>query len=133
MALPRLRRAAGDSAGVLLLVTVLAASAGCATKVYREGAPPITGKVGDLVTVELASDPTTGYSWQLVGQYDVGVLTLMETDYGPSPSPGLGTAGYQRWTFRLVGRGSTAITFAWGRTWANVPAEKATMFTVTAR
>ena len=125
----------GARAGLALLVIVLLAGAtGCAgKKVYREGTPTITGRAGDFATVELAADPTTGYSWMLVGHADPRIVTLIETDYEPPPSSAAGALGRQRWTFRLVGPGTATITFGYGRTWANSPAEKATMFTVTVR
>jgi hypothetical protein len=57
----------------------------------------------------------------------------VETDYVQGAAGGSWTAGHQRWTFRIVGRGATTVTFSHGRTWANAPAEKATLFNVTAR
>jgi predicted secreted protein len=131
VALPGLKRVVR---GALLVVAATLLVAGCASrKVYREGASTIVGAVGDDIVIELASDPATGYSWTLVGQADPRVVTLFETDYVQGTAAGSGTAGHQRWTFRLVGPGSTAITFGYGRTWANTPAEKATLFNVTAR
>ena len=130
MALSRLSRAVRGGLALLAIATLLTGTAGCARKkVYREGTSTITGAVGEFVVVELASDPITGYSWVLVGQPDTRVVTLIESDYEAGP----GAGGHQRWTFRLVGPGSTAITFGYGRTWANTPAEKATMFTVVVR
>ena len=134
MALPGLRRAARGALGVVATVTLLVAGGGCASeKIYREGASTIAGSVGDRIVLELASDPITGYSWAPVGHSDPRVVTLVATDYVQSPTPGSGTGGRQRWIFQLVGRGSTTITFGYGRTWANAPAEKATLFNVTVR
>jgi inhibitor of cysteine peptidase len=114
---------------------LVAGAAGCASKkIYGEGASTVNGRAGELFVVELASNPTTGYSWMLVAQPDPTVATLMETDYAVSSSSALGQGGgHQRWTFRLVSPGSTTITFGYGRTWENAPAQKATMFSVTVR
>ena len=131
MALPRLSARAGLA---LLSVVLLACAAGCASKkVYREGTPTIAGRPGDFATIELAADPSTGYSWMLVGHADPRIVTLMESDYEPAKSATAGAPGHQRWTFRFVGPGTATLTFGYGRTWANAPAEKATMFNVTVR
>ena len=116
---------------LLVLAGLVEVVAGCArAKVYREGNAAIAGRPGDTVTVELASDPATGYSWAMVGQPDPTVATLMNTEFAAAPSPTSGTTGHERWTFRLVAPGTTRITFGFGRTWANAPAEKAVMFSV---
>jgi predicted secreted protein len=130
---PELKR--GQRAALALLgVALLAWAAGCASaKVYREGAATITGRVGELAVIELDADPATGYSWATVGNIDPRVVTLMETSFVAPPTSAAGAQGRQRWTFRLVGSGSAIITFGYGRTWANAPAEKATMFSVTVR
>jgi predicted secreted protein len=131
VALPRLSRRARLA---LLSVVLLACASGCAsTKVYREGTATITGRPGDFATIELAADPSTGYSWMLVGYADPRIVTLIDSDYEPAKSAAAGTLGHQRWTFRFVGPGTATLTFGYGRTWANAPAEKATMFNVTVR
>ena len=130
MAIPQLKH----GALALLSVALLACATGCAsTKVYREGASAITGGVGDFATIELAADPATGYSWALVGHADSRVVTLIQTDFVAPPTSAAGAQGRQRWTFRLVGPGAATLTFGYGRTWANAPAEKATMFNVTVK
>ena len=133
MAIPRLSR--GQRAGLALLsVALLACASGCASKkIYREGTPAITGRPGDFATIELAADPSNGYSWMLVGHADPRVVTLIESDFVPPPTSAAGAQGRQRWTFRLVGPGTATITLGYGRTWANAPAEKATMFSVTVK
>ena len=125
----------GGRGRLALLAIVLLVAMGCAAKkVYREGTATISGRAGELIIVELASNPTTGYSWMVTGQPDPTVATLMETDYQTSPSTTLGLGGgYQRWTFRLVAPGTSTIVFSYGRTWENAPAQNATMFTVTVR
>jgi predicted secreted protein len=133
VALPRLSRVTRGTLA-LLAVGVLLAATGCASKkVYREGTATITGRPGDFATIELAADPSSGYSWMLVGHADPRIVTLIDSDYEQSKSSAAGVPGYQRWTFRFVSPGSATLTFGYGRTWANAPAEKATMFNVTVR
>ena len=133
MAFPRLSRVT-RGALALLAVGVLLTATGCASKkVYREGTATITGRPGDFATIELAADPSTGYSWMLVGHADPRIVTLMDSDYEPAKSAAAGVPGYQRWTFRFGSPGTATLTFGYGRTWANAPAEKATMFSVTVK
>ena len=133
MALPRLSRRVPGALALLALGIALAA-AGCASKkVYREGTSTITGRPGEFAVIELVADPTTGYSWMLVGHADPRIVTLIDSDYAPAPSATAGVVGHQRWTFRLTGPGTATITFGYGRTWANAPAERAAMFTVTVK
>lgn len=131
MALPRLSRVVRLA---LLSVVVLACASGCASKkVYREGTSTIGGRPGDFATIELAADPMTGYSWMLVGHADPRIVTLIDSDYEPPKSAAAGALGHQRWTFRFGSPGTATLTFGYGRTWANAPAEKATMFNVTVK
>ena len=127
----------GARAGLALLAAVLlvAGSGGCAgKKIYREGVSTISGRVGELITIELASNPTTGYSWRMVAQPEPTVATLLDTDFVTAASSSLGQGGgLQHWTFKLVAPGTTSMTFGYGRTWENAPAQQATMFTVTVR
>jgi len=133
VAFPRLSRVV-RGALALLAVGVLLAATGCASKkVYREGTSTITGRPGDFATIELAADPSTGFSWMLVGHADPRIVTLIDSDYEQAKSSAAGAPGYQRWTFRFGSPGSATLTFGYGRTWANAPAEKATMFTVTVK
>jgi predicted secreted protein len=133
MALPRLSRGARGTLALLAVGVLLAATSCASKKVYREGTATITGRPGDFATIELAADPSTGYSWMLVGHADPRIVTLMESDYEPAKSSAAGVPGYQRWTFRFGSPGTATLTFGYGRTWANAPAEKATMFNVTVR
>ena len=133
MALPRLSRGTRGALALLALAALLAAT-GCATKrVYREGTSTITGRPGDFAVIELAADPSTGYSWMLVGHADPRIVALIDSDYEPAKSPAAGVPGRQRWTFRFVSPGTATITFGYGRTWANLPAERAVSFTVGVR
>jgi predicted secreted protein len=132
VALPRLSRGSWFALPLLALAALLAAACG-SQKVYREGTPAIVGRPGDFAVIELAADPTTGYSWMLVGHADPRIVTLIDNDYEPSKSPASGVPGHQRWRFRFVGPGTATLTFGFGRTWANAPAEKATTFNVTVR
>ena len=123
-------------AGLALLAAaaLLTGVEGCARKrVYGESTPTIAARVGEQIIIELASNPTTGYTWMPGGHPDPAVVTLMTSDFEPNPSSTFGTSGHHRWTYRVVGPGSTTIKFTYGRTWDRSPPEKTATFTLNVR
>ena len=134
MALSRLSRALRGSLGLLTVVALLTAAEGCARKkIYGESTPTITATVGEQIILELASDPTTGYTWMPTGHPDPHVVTLMSSDFEPNPSTTFGTGGHHRWTYRAVGAGSATIKFNYGRTWDQSPPAKTAVFILNVR
>jgi inhibitor of cysteine peptidase len=134
VALPRLSRALRVALALLAVSALLTGAEGCARKkIYGESAPTITATVGEQIIIELASNPTTGYTWMPGGHPDPHVVTLMASDFEPNPSTTFGTGGNHRWTFRAVGRGSTTIKFHYGRTWDQSTPEKSATFTLVVR
>jgi inhibitor of cysteine peptidase len=134
VALPRLSRALRGGLTLLAAVALLTGAEGCARKkIYGESTPTITATVGEQIVIELASNPTTGFTWMPSGRSNPLVVTLMTSDFEPNPSSTFGTGGHHRWTYRAVGPGSTTITFTYGRTWEQAPPEKSATFTITVR
>ena len=117
-----------------LTVAGLLAGAGCAgKKVYGADTPTIETTVGQDIVIALESNPTTGYVWRVGGRVDPAIVALISSDYEPSPSPLLGAAGHQRWTFRVVDRGTTTLRFDYARPWELTSPVKSTTFTVVVR
>ena len=82
-----------------------------------------TVKPGDVVTVTLVSNPTTGYSWQVM-QIDNAVLVQDgEPEYKQSPgAEGLvGAGGTETFRFKVVGTGETTLEIGYLRPWESVP------------
>ncbi len=75
-------------------------------------------QVGDTLTVELNSNPSTGYSWQ-ISTVDAKVLQPVgEPQFSlgnKTPVPGAG--GTQTFTFNAVGKGKTTLTLIYVRPW----------------
>jgi len=72
--------------------------------------------VGDEIALTLPETPTSGYRWT-IERLDAGVLELVDDAYSP-PEPGLlGGKGEHRWTFRVVGPGSTPLRLELKRIW----------------
>lgn len=101
---------------------VLAAVTGCAKQVTAGDADQ--GRIVELVPGEslvltLESNPTTGYSWQLV-EVDATVLKPKgEPEFKPSSgSEGLaGAGGEEVFRFDAAGSGTTTLSLAYARPW----------------
>ena len=92
-----------------LTVAGLVVLAGCAgKKVYGADTTTIETTVGRDIVIALESTPTTGYTWRVAGRVDQAIVGLISSDYEPSSSTALGAGGHQRWTFRVVDRGTTS-------------------------
>ena len=77
----------------------------------------ITLTRGTELAVNLAANPSTGFSWTepVVGQSSVVQLT--ESKY-LAPATGLaGAAGTQVWTFKASETGTTTVSMDYGRPW----------------
>ncbi len=94
--------------------------------VYRAGESVAVG-VGQHFSVELDSNPTTGYSWQLSAPPGAQV-TLVDEDYTPAGPQTAGSGGVQRFTFEAAATGTTSLAFAYVRPWETgvAPAQTAT-------
>ncbi|MFA5068645.1 MAG: protease inhibitor I42 family protein [Candidatus Omnitrophota bacterium] len=79
----------------------------------------ITVKSGGTFTISLASNATTGFTWQFVRQIDTNLLGLEGSRY-LSPGTGLvGAGGRQEWTFRAKKPGRAVISLEYIRPWEN--------------
>ena len=72
--------------------------------------------VGDIITVELCSNPTTGFQWE----YETtGRTVLQETDHEfvPPGSDKAGAPGKDIWTFEAIEKGETELRMEYSRPW----------------
>jgi len=93
---------------------------------YRTG-ESVAVDVGQHFAIELDSNPTTGYSWQLSAPPGSQV-SLIDEDYTPSGPQNAGSGGVQRFTFEASATGTTSLAFAYVRPWETgvAPANTAT-------
>lgn len=96
----------------------VAAEAVDKTLTSKDNKSNVTLKVGDTLSIELASNPSTGYSWQL-NQDDVQVLQpLGEPQFSlGNKTPIPGASGTQTFQFKAVGKGKTTLTLLYARPW----------------
>lgn len=74
---------------------------------------------GQGLVLELASNPTTGFRWNLVGEPDPDVLSLESFEFEPPSETGLvGAGGTEIWTFSAARGGRTALHLLYERPFA---------------
>ena len=74
----------------------------------------ITARHGDEFVVALDANPTTGYQWE--PRFEADALQLLE-HRPPTPGPGIGAGGVERFRFKVTGLRPTRLLFAYRRPW----------------
>ena len=105
----------------------LALFSGCGTRETKitdaDNGKQITVKSGDVVTVSLVSNPTTGYSWQVMKIDNAVLVQVGDPEYKQSPgTEGLvGAGGTETFRFKAVGTGETTLGLGYMRPWESLP------------
>jgi inhibitor of cysteine peptidase len=76
---------------------------------------------GEKFTIELQSNPSTGYRWYLLF-FDKSILKLISSEFARKPTNNIGTVGTQQFNFEATKEGTTSIKLIYKRSW-----EKETM------
>ncbi len=95
--------------------------------ILTDPAKPIEVKKGETFSIHLASNPTTGFKWQLAGPIDGSILIEAGHEYLRPASMLVGAGGKEIWKFRAAGKGKTVIEMEYVRSWEKqtAPAGKA--------
>ncbi len=72
---------------------------------------------GKDLRIEIPSNPTTGYSWSLMHQFDKKYLKLKTSTFNPPKNPIPGAGGTEIWTFTALAKGSASIALQYKRPW----------------
>lgn len=100
---------------------------------YLNPGEPIKVTVGQKFSIRIASNPTTGYGWQLSKPVDENVVILITNVYIQKQTGTLrvGVGGHEVWTFKAVGQGQTDISLRYIRSWEkNRPPANTNVFIV---
>lgn len=81
---------------------------------YSDPAQVIRIATEEAFAIELAGNPTTGYTWQ--AEVEAGKLELIGQEFEPS-GEGAGAAGTEICRFLALGAGETEIDLAYRRPW----------------
>jgi inhibitor of cysteine peptidase len=78
----------------------------------------LTIKEGDIFSIKLRGNPTTGYSWQL-SSADKSILNLIEKKFIPEKKKKniVGSGGTDIFIFEAVGSGKTDLKLIYARSW----------------
>jgi inhibitor of cysteine peptidase len=109
---------------VMSFFLVMALFSGCGTNgtslTNVDNGKQINVKAGDTITLILESNPTTGYSWQVMAM-DGNVLTeLGESEYKSDGQNVPGTGGTETFRFKVVESGKTTLELGYMRPWESV-------------
>jgi inhibitor of cysteine peptidase len=102
---------------ILLFVSSLASA---------QDSKPIAVTIGQEFSVSLASNPTTGFKWDLATPLNTNLLTLITNEYVRPNSALMGAGGNEVWKFKAVGEGKADIDLKYARPWEKAvqPAKK---------
>ena len=84
-----------------------------------ENSKVIETNIGKSFAINLDSNPSTGYQWQIVKALDTGLLELVDSKYIPPETNLVGAPGKEEWTFRAIKAGKAIISFNYVRSWEN--------------
>ncbi len=103
-------------ASVLLALVV---AAGCAKNVELNeemNGGAVVLEQGQTLVLKLASNPTTGYDWELVDLNGAILEQVGEVEY-KSDSTLVGAGGVNTYTFKAVGSGNMQLSLIYHRSW----------------
>lgn len=78
---------------------------------------PIRVILNQSFTLSLASNRTTGYSWQIDSAPDSSIVRSNGTEYREAATGLAGAGGEELWKFNAVGPGETTFTLKYVRAW----------------
>jgi len=130
MPLERLRVAVAIGAGALAVSALLAVtriapadtdSGGASTAAVKtltraDGGSSVQVRVGDVVAVRLAENPSTGFVWS-TDSTSGDALRLVESEYLPAADGRVGGAGERSLSFRAVATGNVELRLKLWRQW----------------
>jgi inhibitor of cysteine peptidase len=78
---------------------------------------PINTRLYNKFSIDLASNPTTGYGWRLGGKLNGELIKPLGSQFIPPQTQLVGAGGREIWRFQAVGRGRTKIVLEYARPW----------------
>jgi inhibitor of cysteine peptidase len=108
---------------LFIILIVLLVFSGCMiagkTLTESDNGENLNLKVNDVITIELESNITTGYKWNLSNETDINIITLISSDYKTANTKEtlVGGGGYETFNFKVNSKGSTTIILTYNRPW----------------
>jgi inhibitor of cysteine peptidase len=85
-------------------------AAGGTRPALTDPATPIEVQAGETFHIVVASNPSTGYRWELVGELDGNIVEFVSSGYTADEPVMPGSGGVDVWAFKAVAAGETQIT-----------------------
>ena len=101
------------------LLLVLVVITGCAKNVevnQEMNGGSVELEQGQTLVLKLASNPTTGYDWEIVDLNGAILEQVGEVDH-KADSGLIGSGGVNTYTFKAVGSGNMQLTLVYHRSW----------------
>lgn len=92
----------------------------------------IEASVGDEITISLAGNPTTGYTWNVLQPQNADVVAFDDRAY-EAESDAIGAPGTEELEFEAVAAGEATIELGYFRPWEPDQVDKTFTVTVTVR
>jgi inhibitor of cysteine peptidase len=120
---------------VLVLALVLAACGGGGDGgdielTDADSGGTIEAAVGDEITISLAGNPTTGYTWNTLQPRNADVVSFKDREY-EADSDAVGSGGTEELIYEAVGAGEATIELGYFQPWEPGNVDKT--FTVTVK
>lgn len=77
-------------------------------------------KTGETFRIELDSNATTGYQWQIAQKFNTKIIKLVSSNYITPNTNLMGAGGKEIWIFEGVNNGETKIFLKYVRPWERV-------------
>lgn len=87
-------------------------------------------KQGDSYIVELESNLTTGYAWELSSISKKNIVQIEELPYKLKIPCILGSGGKQSWKISAINKGTTPVVFDYKQSWEKDPVKTKTFYIV---
>lgn len=78
---------------------------------------PVKVSANSNLVINLSSNGSTGFSWQLVQISDPSVVQNINNTYNAPTTPLPGAAGSESWTFKALKSGTTSILMQYSQPW----------------
>ena len=93
----------------------------CASNELKIPASDFNLAKNETFKINLASNPTTGYSWKWTNKSDINIVDTLKVDYimnNTDPNI-LGGGGSEIWNFKAIKSGTKILKFEYCRSWEN--------------
>jgi inhibitor of cysteine peptidase len=109
---------------VMSFFIIMALFSGCGTHgtslTDADNGKQITLKSGEVITLTLESNPTTGYSWQVIEINNATLTQVGEVEYKSDGRNIPGAGGTETFHFEAIGAGETMLELGYMRPWESV-------------